>query len=71
MGASGLAEVILGAEAMTQGWIPGNGGLVEPLGDGHFDFTFGPEERNYNRFLKTSFGFGGRSAAMSVCKYEG
>jgi 3-oxoacyl-[acyl-carrier-protein] synthase II len=71
MGASGLAEVILGAEAMTQGWIPGNGGLVEPLGDEHFDFTFGPEERNYNRFLKTSFGFGGRSAAMSVCKYEG
>ena len=56
---------------MTQGWIPGNGGLIEPLGDEHFDFTFGPEERNYNRFLKTSFGFGGRSAAMSVCKYEG
>ena len=69
MGASGLAELILGAEAMTQGWIPGNAGLVEPL-ETHFDFTFDPVEKDYNRFLKTSFGFGGRSAAMSVCKYE-
>jgi len=27
-------------------------------------------EKEYNSFFKTSFGFGGRSAAISVSKYE-
>ena len=71
MGASGLAEIILGAEAMTNGFVPANAGLEDPFtDDDHFVLSNKPVDAEYNRFFKTSFGFGGRSAAVSVCKYE-
>ena len=71
MGASCLIELVLGAEAMTQNIIPGNAGLVEPFDQSHFAFTFDAKKHfEYNRLMKTSFGFGGRSAAVSVSKYE-
>ena len=31
MGASGLAEVVLGAEAMVQGFVPANARLENPI----------------------------------------
>ena len=72
MGASGLAEVVLGAEAMTQGFVPANAGLVKPFTeDGHFDLLSQVIDKDYNNMFKTSFGFGGRSAAISVTKHEG
>jgi 3-oxoacyl-[acyl-carrier-protein] synthase II len=72
MGASGLAEVVLGAEAMTQGFVPANAGLVKPFTeDGHFNLLSQVIDKDYNNMFKTSFGFGGRSAAISVTKYEG
>ena len=72
MGASGLAEVVLGAEAMTQGFVPANAGLETPFtDDGHFDLLDQVIEKDYNNMFKTSFGFGGRSAAISVTKHEG
>jgi len=72
MGASGLAEVVLGAEAMTQGFVPANAGLKTPFtDDGHFDLLDQVIEKDYNNMFKTSFGFGGRSAAISVTKHEG
>ena len=71
MGASCLIELVLGAEAMTQDFIPGNAGLVEPFDTSHFAFTFDSKKHfDYNRLMKTSFGFGGRSSAVSVSKYE-
>jgi 3-oxoacyl-[acyl-carrier-protein] synthase II len=71
MGASGLAEVVLGAEAMTQGFVPANAGLVKPFTeDGHFDLLSQVIDKDYNNMFKTSFGFGGRSAAISVTKHE-
>jgi len=71
MGASGLAEMILGAEAMIDGFVPANAGLEDPFtDDDHFVLSNKPVDAEYNRFFKTSFGFGGRSAAVSVCKYE-
>lgn len=71
MGASGLAEVVLGAEAMCNNFVPANAGLVEPFTDDtHFVLNNKVIEKSYNRFLKTSFGFGGRSAAVSISKYE-
>jgi len=71
MGASCLIELVLGAEAMTQDVIPGNAGLVEPFDDTHFSFTFDAKKYfKYNKLMKTSFGFGGRSSAVSVSKYE-
>ena len=71
MGASGLAEIILGAEAMTQGFIPANAGLENPFtGDDHFVLNNSVVDADYNRFFKTSFGFGGRSAAVSVSKWQ-
>ena len=67
MGASGLAEVVLGAEAMTQGFVPANANLVKPFTeDKYFNLLSQVEEKEYNRMFKTSFGFGGRSAAVSV-----
>ena len=70
-GASGLAEMILGAEAMIDGFVPANAGLEDPFtDDDHFVLSNKPVDAEYNRFFKTSFGFGGRSAAVSVCKYE-
>ena len=67
MGASGLAEVVLGAEAMKQGFVPGNAGLVNPFtDDNYFNLLNKPEDKQYSRMFKTSFGFGGRSAAVSV-----
>lgn len=71
MGASGLAEVVLGAEAMCSNFVPANAGLQEPFTDENF-FNLNTDivDKNYDRFMKTSFGFGGRSAAVSVCKYE-
>ena len=67
LGASGLAEVVLGAEAMVQGFVPANAGLENPFTqDGHFDLLTKPLEKEYIRMFKTSFGFGGRSAAVSV-----
>ena len=67
MGASGLAEVVLGAEAMTQGFVPANANLVKPFTeDGYFNLLSQVEEKEYTRLFKTSFGFGGRSAAVSV-----
>ena len=72
MGASGLAEVVLGAEAMTQGFVPANAGLVKPFTeDGHFNLLSQVIDKDYNNMFKTSFGFGGRSAAISVTKHEG
>ena len=72
MGASGLAEVVLGAEAMTQGFVPANAGLEKPFTeDGHFDLLNQVIDKDYNNMFKTSFGFGGRSAAISVTKHEG
>lgn len=72
MGASCLVELILGAEAMCAGFVPGNAGLNEPFTDDeHFEFTRDPQPLEYNRLMKTSFGFGGRCSAVSVCKYEG
>jgi 3-oxoacyl-[acyl-carrier-protein] synthase II len=70
MGASCLGELVFGAEAMIQNWVPGNAGLETPFTDDtHFDLTRQPVELEYNRFMKTSFGFGGRSSAVSVSKY--
>tara|TARA_B100000902_G_C27318133_1_gene922593 strand:- start:19 stop:1233 length:1215 start_codon:yes stop_codon:yes gene_type:complete len=67
MGASGLAEVVLGAEAMTQGFVPANAGLEKPFtDDNYFNLLTQPQEESYTRMFKTSFGFGGRSAAVSV-----
>tara|TARA_B100000902_G_scaffold34893_1_gene41951 strand:- start:49625 stop:50839 length:1215 start_codon:yes stop_codon:yes gene_type:complete len=67
MGASGLAEVVLGAEAMKQGFVPANANLVKPFTeDGYFNLLSQIEEKEYTRLFKTSFGFGGRSAAVSV-----
>ena len=67
MGASGLAEVVLGAEAMKQGFVPANANLVNPFTeDKHFNLLSKVEEKEYTRLFKTSFGFGGRSAAVSV-----
>jgi 3-oxoacyl-[acyl-carrier-protein] synthase II len=72
MGASGLAEVVLGAEAMTQGFVPANAGLEKPFTeDGHFDLLKNVVDKDYKNMFKTSFGFGGRSAAISVTKHEG
>ena len=69
MGASCLAELALGAESMVRGVVPGNGGLEQPFTeDGRLVFTQGPLKLKYDRFLKTSFGFGGRCSAVSVCK---
>lgn len=69
MGASCLAELVLGAESMMIDVVPGNAGLDQPFtDDGKFTFTRGPINLTYNRFLKTSFGFGGRCSAVSVCK---
>ncbi|MDA8940530.1 hypothetical protein N9H34_00205 [bacterium] len=69
MGASGLTELVLGAEAMRRGFIPGNAGLKTPFTD---DKYFTLKEKTvtgeYHRFMKTSFGFGGRAAAVSVRK---
>ena len=71
MGASCLIELVLGAEAMTLDVIPGNAGLVEPFDDTHFSFTYDAKKYfKYNKLMKTSFGFGGRSSAVSVSKYE-
>jgi len=71
MGASGLAEVVLGAEAMINDFVPANAGLEKPFTqDGHFNLPSSIVEKEYNSFFKTSFGFGGRSAAISVSKYE-
>ena len=71
MGASGLAEIVLGAEAMTSDFVPANAGLVDPFtDDGYFKLSNKVVNKNYNRFLKTSFGFGGRSSAVSICKHE-
>lgn len=39
--------------------------------DGHFDLLDQVIEKDYNNMFKTSFGFGGRSAAISVTKHEG
>jgi len=67
MGASGLAEVVLGAEAMINGFVPANAGLEKPFTqDGHFNLNKQVVDKQYNRFFKTSFGFGGRSAAVSI-----
>ncbi len=67
MGASGLAEVVLGAEAMVNGFIPANAGLEKPFTqDNYFNLLTQPKEEKYKRMFKTSFGFGGRSAAVSV-----
>jgi 3-oxoacyl-[acyl-carrier-protein] synthase II len=71
MGASCLIELVLGAEAMNENFIPGNAGLVEPFDNTHFSFTYDSKQHfEYNRLMKTSFGFGGRSSAVSVSKYE-
>lgn len=71
MGASGLAEIVLGAEAMADGFVPANAGLLEPFTDDkHFVLNTQIVKKQYNRFFKTSFGFGGRSAAVSICKHE-
>ena len=41
--------------------------LVKPFTeDGYFNLLSQVEEKEYNRMFKTSFGFGGRSAAVSV-----
>ena len=67
MGASGLAEIILGAEAMIQGFVPANAGLEKPFtDDNYFKLSNQVNEEKYTRFFKTSFGFGGRSAAVSI-----
>ncbi len=67
MGASGLTELVLGAESMSRGFIPGNAGLETPFtNDKHFTLNKKIVTGRYNRFLKTSFGFGGRAAAVSV-----
>ena len=67
MGASGLTETVLGAEAMINGFVPANAGLEKPFtDDGYFNLLTEVKEEEYNRFFKTSFGFGGRSAAISV-----
>lgn len=67
MGASGLAEIILGAEAMIQGFVPANAGLEKPFtNDNYFKLPNQVNEEKYTRFFKTSFGFGGRSAAVSI-----
>lgn len=72
MGASCLGELVFGAETMREGWVPGNAGLTQPFTDEtHFEFTREPHQYDYNRMMKTSFGFGGRSSAVSVLKYEG
>ena len=69
MGASGLTELVLGAEAMTRGFIPGNAGLKTPFTDDtHFTLKDTTVTGQYDRFMKTSFGFGGRAAAVSVRK---
>lgn len=67
-----MAELLLGAEAMCAGFVPGNAGLTTPFTDDeHFELTRDAEEYEYTRLMKTSFGFGGRSSAVSVYKYEG
>jgi 3-oxoacyl-[acyl-carrier-protein] synthase II len=69
MGASCLAELVLGAEAMRDDMVPGNAGLQEPFpNDGHFEFMFSPQKYSYDHMMKTSFGFGGRCSAVSVRK---
>ena len=69
MGASCLAELVLGAEAMIEDWVPGNAGLQEPFAnDGCLEFTYSPQKYSYNHMMKTSFGFGGRCSAVSVRK---
>jgi 3-oxoacyl-[acyl-carrier-protein] synthase II len=71
MGASGLAEIVLGAEAMVDGFIPANANLTNPFtDDGHFNLPTEVTETKYNRMFKTSFGFGGRSAAVSITTDE-
>jgi len=72
MGASCMAELVLGAEAMCAGWVPGNAGLVTAFTDDeHFELPRDAQDHEYSRMMKTSFGFGGRSSAVSVYKYEG
>ena len=70
MGASGLTELVLGAEAMTNGFIPGNAGLKTPFTDDKY-FTLSHKiiTGEYDRVMKTSFGFGGRASAVSVRKH--
>lgn len=71
MGASGLAEIVLGAEAMCNNFVPANAGLTKPFTNDHyFQLNSAVVDKEYTRFMKTSFGFGGRSAAVSICKYE-
>jgi len=71
MGASGLTETVLGAEAMINGFVPANAGLVKPFTeDGYFNLLTEVQQADYTRFFKTSFGFGGRSAAISVAHPE-
>lgn len=71
MGASGLTETVLGAEAMINGFVPANAGLVKPFTeDGYFNLLTEVQQADYTRFFKTSFGFGGRSAAISVVHPE-
>lgn len=72
MGASGLAEIVLGAEAMVDDFIPGNAGLTAPFTDDkYFTLKNTTVQGQYNRLFKTSFGFGGRAAAVSVRKNNG
>ena len=69
MGASGLAEIVLGAESMVDDFIPGNAGLTNPFTDDkYFTLKNTTVQGQYNRLFKTSFGFGGRAAAVSVRK---
>ena len=71
MGASGLTELVLGAEAMTRGFIPGNAGLTTPFTDDkYFTLKDTTVTGQYDRFMKTSFGFGGRAAAVSIRKQK-
>ena len=52
---------------MKQGFVPANANLVKPFTeDGYFNLLSQIEEKEYTRLFKTSFGFGGRSAAVSV-----
>ena len=56
-----------GAEAMINGFIPANAGLENPFtDDNYFNLLTEPKEEKYKRLFKTSFGFGGRSAAVSI-----
>ena len=66
MGASGLAELVIGSEAMREGFVPANLNIKQLL------TGYGPVinrdvvDLGYNRLMKTSFGFGGRCSAVSV-----